>query len=209
MSNPSLNTPRNQAMALAGVFQACDLVNSIATKGLCDTEYMNASLQSVFSLESDSVDDIYSGPQSLKLGFKVLMEQLSNAPGKNLEIARYVATLLLLERKLSRRGDMLGQVAQGIKEAESLQVQHGASHDEVVSRLAETYRTTISHLTPRVMVQGQPIYLSHDVQAHRVRALLLAGLRSAVLWHQCGGRRWQLLLHRKKLLALSDQLRHA
>ena len=36
--------------------------------------------------------------------------------------------------------------------------------------------------------------------ANRVRTLLLAGIRSATLWRQVGGHRWQLLFQRKKLL---------
>ncbi|HLR87578.1 MAG TPA: DUF489 family protein, partial [Wenzhouxiangella sp.] len=33
-----------------------------------------------------------------------------------------------------------------------------------------------------------------------VRAILLAGLRSAILWHQVGGRQWQLIFRRGKML---------
>jgi high frequency lysogenization protein len=32
----------------------------------------------------------------------------------------------------------------------------------------------------------------------KVRANLLAAVRSAVLWRQVGGRQWQLLLHRRQ-----------
>ena len=37
-----------------------------------------------------------------------------------------------------------------------------------------------------------------DVQ-NQLRALLLAGLRAAVLWRQVGGRRLQLLFNRKRI----------
>jgi high frequency lysogenization protein len=33
-----------------------------------------------------------------------------------------------------------------------------------------------------------------------VRALLLAGIRAAFLWRQLGGRRWKLVLQRRRLL---------
>ncbi len=39
-----------------------------------------------------------------------------------------------------------------------------------------------------------------------IRALLLAGIRAAFLWRQLGGRRWRLLLQRKKLLQASQNL---
>jgi high frequency lysogenization protein len=39
-----------------------------------------------------------------------------------------------------------------------------------------------------------------------IRALLLGGMRAAVLWRQCGGNRLQLLLRRKALLRACREL---
>lgn len=51
----------------------------------------------------------------------------------------------------------------------------------------------ISPLGPRIQVTGSPAVLqSPQVQA-KVRATLLAGIRAAVLWHQVGGGRLQLM----------------
>ncbi|MGH8570919.1 MAG: DUF489 family protein, partial [Gammaproteobacteria bacterium] len=39
----------------------------------------------------------------------------------------------------------------------------------------------------------------------KIRAVLLAGVRAAMLWHQIGGRRWHLPVFRKRILrALCD-----
>ena len=44
--------------------------------------------------------------------------------------------------------------------------------------------------------------------AAKIRALLLSGIRSARLWRQLGGHRWQLIFSRRKLLdALYPRLR--
>jgi high frequency lysogenization protein len=40
-----------------------------------------------------------------------------------------------------------------------------------------------------------------------IRASLLAGIRAAILWRQTGGKRWQLLLNRKKIAQLANQLK--
>jgi len=40
----------------------------------------------------------------------------------------------------------------------------------------------------------------------KVRAALLASVRSAVLWHQLGGRQWQLLISRKQCAMLARGL---
>jgi high frequency lysogenization protein len=76
----------------------------------------------------------------------------------------------------------------------------------VVARLADTYSQTISTLSPRIMVSGENNQLKNPENANRVRALLLAGIRSAVLWRQCGGRQWHLLLQRRKLIESARQL---
>jgi high frequency lysogenization protein len=53
--------------------------------------------------------------------------------------------------------------------------------DEVVACLAETYSETVSTLSPRIMVTGEPNLLNRPEIANRIRALLLAGVRAAVL----------------------------
>ena len=49
------------------------------------------------------------------------------------------------------------------------------------------------------MVNGEQTYLGRTDIVNKIRALLLAGLRSAMLWKQCGGTRWKFLFFRKKL----------
>jgi len=55
-----------------------------------------------------------------------------------------------------------------------------------------------------VLVKGNSQTLAQPDTAALVRALLLAGTRSAVLWRQCGGSRWRLLFERRALLAAID-----
>jgi high frequency lysogenization protein len=45
-------------------------------------------------------------------------------------------------------------------------------------------------------VTGNPTYLQNTATADKVRALLLAGIRAAILWRQVGGQRWHLLFKR-------------
>ena len=58
----------------------------------------------------------------------------------------------------------------------------------------------MSPLAPKIQVAGNPQHLSLEANQKRVRALLLAGIRSAVLWRQLGGKRRDILFFRKKLL---------
>jgi Uncharacterized protein involved in purine metabolism len=46
------------------------------------------------------------------------------------------------------------------------------------------------------MVQGNPHYLGRNDVVAEIRALLLAAVRSALLWRQMGGSQWDFLFKR-------------
>ena len=94
---------------------------------------------------------------------------------------------------------MLTAIRIGIERAQRQAEQFGVLHSNVLANLADLYHSNISTLQPRIMVIGDPQYLSDPGTVNKVRALLLAGIRSAHLWRQCGGSRWQLMFHRPKL----------
>jgi len=50
-------------------------------------------------------------------------------------------------------------------------------------------------------------HLKNEHVANRIRALLLAGIRSAVLWYQLGGRRWRLVIYRKRIEETAGNIR--
>ncbi|MCL7420619.1 MAG: high frequency lysogenization protein HflD [Methylobacter sp.] len=194
-----LNTITNQTIALAGIAQAAALVQQLATTGTADADAMEASIASILKIDSDSVTDIYGGLSGLKLGLEQLHEQMTGYKIVNPEQARYSASLVFLEKQLSGRKDMLKTIRNGVEKAK-LQSEHfGPMHENVLANLGEIYHSTISTLQPRIMVNGEPGYLSRPDIVNKIRALLLAGIRSAILWKQCGGTRWKFLFFRKKI----------
>ena len=50
------------------------------------------------------------------------------------------------------------------------------------------------------MVKGQPLFLQNPDTQNRIRALLLAGIRSATLWAQLGGNRFELMFGRRRIM---------
>jgi high frequency lysogenization protein len=80
------------------------------------------------------------------------------------------------------------------------------THPEVLSRLGGIYAELVSPLGPRVMVAGNPVYLSQPEVVADVRAALLAALRSAVLWRQLGGSYWDLLVSRRRMVDTAQEL---
>ncbi|EAW25783.1 hypothetical protein ATW7_19043, partial [Alteromonadales bacterium TW-7] len=74
-------------------------------------------------------------------------------------------------------------------------------HDEqMLSNIASIYLDVISPMGPRIQVTGTPSVLQQPMTQHKVRALLLSGIRSAVLWRQVGGKRRHLIFGRKKMV---------
>jgi len=53
---------------------------------------------------------------------------------------------------------------------------------QMIGNLANLYRNSISHLNPRIMVSGDPDHLNNNETASTIRAALLGGIRSVVLW---------------------------
>ncbi len=200
-------TITDRTIALAGVFQATQLVQNIANTGNADEQDMETCIQSIFRIDIDKPVDVFDGTGKLHTGLRKLIEQLGGRDAntqdnqnKDLYVTKYVAGVLVLEKRLKRNADMLTKITDGIERAR-MQIEHfSLLHDNVIAGLADTYAQTISHLKPRIMVQGEHVYISNPNNANRIRALLLAAIRAMVLWRQCNGTRWQLLFQRRTIV---------
>ncbi|HEX7325290.1 MAG TPA: high frequency lysogenization protein HflD [Rhodanobacteraceae bacterium] len=186
-----------RVLALAGIFQALSLVRDIARTGDCDAEPMEASLASVFKLEADSAAEIFGGTQGVRCGLRALIAQIEG-DARDLPLFHMLVSVMKLERSLARHPDVDHRLGDGLQGMQR-QLQHfPVTHPTIVGRLADLYCANLSGLRPRVTVVGNPLYLQQPAQAQRVRALLLAAVRAAVLWHQLGGRRRHLLLRSRR-----------
>lgn len=195
----------SRVIAMAGVLQACRLVREIATQGRADAVAVQTSLASVFRFDADSAAEVFGGLSGLHLGLETLLDQFENER-RDLTLTQLVLGVLRLERKLVRRPAMLRQLRDGI-EAIQRQVDHlGVTHASVQSRLAELYVATLSQLRPRVVVHGNPLQLADAQKVEQIRALLLAGVRAAVLWRQVGGSQLRLLVRRREYAMLARGL---
>ncbi len=194
-----------RVLALAGLFQATGLAQQLANEGRCDETAMASSIGSVFRIDAPSVVGVYGDVSGVRLGLRQLITLLDEN-NRDVAITRMAFTVIRLERSLSRRQDLLDRLQQGIVAAQR-QVEHfGPESPQVISRLAELYASTLSTLKPRVMVTGNPQQLQQPNVVEKVRANLLAAVRSAVLWRQLGGRQWQMILYRRQCSMLARGL---
>ena len=194
-----------RVIALAGVFQACAVVRSIANEGRSDSAAVESSLASLFRIDSDSAADVFGGLAGVRLGMETLVANL-DSEHRNLAISQLVMGVLRLERKLDGRSEMKRQLREGIESIQR-QVDHlGVAHATVQTRLAELYSNTLSRLKPRIVVHGNPLHLADPKRVEQIRSMLLAGIRAAVLWRQVGGSQWRLLLRRSEYAMLARGL---
>lgn len=199
---------REQILAFAGIWQAVKLVQQVARKGMADAEALEASVKTLFVTNPETTDDVFGSVEAMTPGLNTILDQFGDATNhRDMELTKYVISLMHLERKLAREPSVMDKIGSGIELAKS-QVEHfgSAIHENVLASLGETYSNTVSTLSPKIIVQGEQGYLSNSANASKVRAILLAGIRSTVLWHQCGGRRLALVLSRKKLLRQTKEL---
>ncbi len=202
-----MNKLQNQVIALAGVFQSAKLVKQLAWTGICDQDSASTSIQSLFKINADSTESVYGKIRYLQLGleeFKAFFEH--NKLPKDQEIARYTLSLIHLERRLIKKRVMLDIIQQGVLRAKAQSQYFSTNHKNIIANLAEIYTDTLSTFKFRINVTGEPKYLTNTTHANGIRAFLLAGIRSVVLWRQGGGSRWQLIFFRKKLVNAANTL---
>ena len=203
----------DQVLALAGIFQSACLVQQLARAGQTDATALRTSIDSILALDSPDVETIYGGKTGVHLGLEQLNTKLTGkTKSSDMEMARYVVVMMQLEGGLRCHPKMLGDIREGIDTARAQMkffendTPANGVHPLLMEKLAQVYSQTISALTPRIMVSGEHGHLANPAIAAKVRAALLAGIRSAVLWRQLGGRRWQLLFSRGKIARAATEL---
>ncbi|HWV11098.1 MAG TPA: high frequency lysogenization protein HflD [Pseudomonas sp.] len=193
---------REQLIALGAVFESAVLVDKLARTGQIGEPAVACMLGSLLVRDPQSTLDVYGGDDlNLRDGYKALASALERDPTSlQRDPLRYALALLALERQLAKRDDLLQLMGSRLDQIQQ-QVEHfGLVHDNVVASCGALYQDTISTFRQRIQVQGDMRHLQQPDNAAKIRALLLAGIRSARLWRQLGGHRWQLVFGRGKLL---------
>lgn len=197
----------DKTVALAGVFQVAQLVKDIAREGKSNQVSIESSLESLLNFDAPDVISVFGNISGVIQGLRTLQNQLdSETQNRNIDITRYAITLIHLQRKLEKNPAMLDEISSRLESVKSQLDYFDLSHTNTIAKLAEIYKTTISTMLPKIMIEGEQVYLSNNNNADKIRALLLAGIRSAVLWKQTGGSRLQLLFSRKKYLNTAKKL---
>jgi high frequency lysogenization protein len=194
-------------LALAGVVQSAALVRDLARTGQAENTAFNASIQTIYRIDAASVEQVYGDVASLRLGLRELVNLLEHSNfTKNRDMSRYLISLMHLERKLFRSSEIKQALSRRVKHAVSQASYFSSSPQIIINGLADIYLATLGRLSFRLQIVGHGGYLGQTEVISKIRAALLAGVRSAVLWRQLGGSRWKLFLMRNKLVGVGKQL---
>ncbi|MGQ9424556.1 high frequency lysogenization protein HflD [Gilvimarinus sp. F26214L] len=199
---------QNRTIALAGIFQAAALVDRLATTGYLQKEEFRTCVESLLEQNPSSTLATYGGELArLELGLQAMVDSLGGLRRDSTQqCLRYMLGIMHLQQKLNGRNDLLSVIGTRIAQARQQAEHFESTHDNVIANLADLYTDTISTFRFRIHVRGEATYLQQQRVANQVRTLLFAGIRSAMLWHQVGGRRWHVIVYRKRLLAEATEL---
>ena len=203
-------TPRRaeqQVLALAGVCQCARLAQELARRGHAQPEPLRCALSSILILNEINVDLALGGVEGVFAGLPDLGRRASDPAA--VERLRYVIALIELQRRLRGEQEIAGELRSRLVSLQESLIAGDPVSPQTIKVFADIYAATVSGLTPKIMVRGEQQYLKNENTVSKVRAVLLAGVRSAYLFHEHGGRKWHLFLRRKKLAASARALLEA
>ncbi len=217
-----MNDLHEQTIALAAFYQAIQTIDELARTGNAPEHDLQTCIESLFIFDAPSTESIYGGIVALKSGLNGLIKQLNgetyldnstegsankNNQKMNIYLAQYAIGILHLQKKLSQQPAILDTITTRLEVAKrQAELFSSTTHENVMANIADIYSENISPLATKIMVQGDQNHLSNTLTVNKIRSLLLAAVRAAVLWNQLGGRRWHILFKRKKILQMANTI---
>lgn len=192
---------KNQIIALSGIFQSCYLVSNLSKHGLITEQNLKNNIQVLFNQNTENILDIYGSIESLHDGIDSIKNLIeSEHREKFSETLRYAIGVMHLAKKLQKDKRMLMMIKKRL-EVTAKQIEHfSIAHPNVIASISKIYQDSFGKFFFRINVNGNFEYLKQDQIIYKIRCLLFSGVRSAMLFHQMGGRRYKLILNKKHIL---------
>ena len=202
-----MNDLNHQTLALASMFQSANLIQQLAHGETINQAAFDCSCDSLFTLNVASVNEIYGSGDGLMQGLRALIAYLGGQQ-KNPDrtMAYYVLSMIKLDGRLAKNNEMANAIHKGLEDIQRQASDFDMSAQAKIHKIDGLYQKTISTIKPRILVQGDQHYLTHSDNTSKIRTLLFAGIRAAVLWRQLGGSRLKLLFYRRKYVQQAQQI---
>ncbi|MCP3687118.1 MAG: high frequency lysogenization protein HflD [Gammaproteobacteria bacterium] len=202
-----MNLLKNQTLALAGMFQSAALIEQIAIKGEISQAALDCSVDSLFAFEAESTVEVFGNLSGLTRGLQSLATHLGgNNKNSSKNMVYYIMSMMKISATLLRDKTLAANLQSGLQKVQQQTTDFDMSRASLLNKVDGLYQSTISNIQPRIIVRGEQNYLRNGDNAAIIRTLLLAGIRSGVLWHQLGGSKWKLVFARKKYITSAKHL---
>lgn len=204
IKTPPLN---EQTLTFAAICQVAHLVQLCSRSGNVDQEELTTLLNSILNTSPENTLTVYGGnSENLRHGLQLVVAHLGDkSKQKDPELTRYIVSLINLERKLIKNPQALATLGERIIQTKRQLEHFDINSETMLGSFASIYSDVISPLGARIQVAGEPAILKQTNNQHKIRSLLLAGIRATVLWRQVGGKRRNILFSRAKIVACAEQ----
>jgi len=197
----------DQTIALAGLAQSIRIVQNIAWKGSTSDTDFKALVASLLRIDAGSAISF-----EVSTGLRILKQQLdTTSRNKDPEFVSIAINVITLQRQLESNLSVMDQLSSKIAKLSSDYTvanfyQDNQLFEQLLNECSTAYEQTVSTLSNRIQIKGEPKYLKAKDNQIKVRAALLCGVRSTFLWRQSGGSRWHFLFKKKHLLEAAKYL---
>ena len=200
---------KDRTLALAGVFQAAQMVKQLGMQGKTDGPAFQASLSSILKIDANDVLDVFGDVADLRLGLLSVRQFLDKRIHQHdALIVRYVLNILSLSKRVLKDPRIFQQLQRRLMPVISQATHLGTVTPIVITHLSTIYKQVFLERNLRIPIQGRSQFFKIIEITDSIRAILLAGIRAGVLWFQVGGNRWHLLFQRARLQTQVNALLH-
>jgi high frequency lysogenization protein len=193
---------KNEVISLGAIYQASSEIKKIAWQGKINNKFIEPLIYSVYQTTSNEIEDIYINLKRLNTGLDFLRKQfVGDVFSRDAEVDRYFEAINVLVKNMYKNNEIFSNLRDELSNyKENVTENNLHEHAEFLSNL---YLKTISKINPRIIVNGDNIYLTDNRNASMIRALLLSAIRSFILWQQSGGTKFRIFLFKKKMAEIA------
>ncbi|MFT7267032.1 MAG: high frequency lysogenization protein [Porticoccus sp.] len=198
---------KDQLLALSGIFQSCHLVEQLSKHGLVSEKELKISVESLLHKDSRDTLAMFRSSDNLNIGIESMQDFLNSSLDiKASETLRYAIGTIYLAKKLRSNEAMSLMVRQRLDKCITQAEYFSATHSNVISNIAQIYQDSFGALKYRITVHGCIDHLGQKGIVERVRCLLFSAIRSAMLFHQLGGRGRHIIFNKRYILSQTKAL---
>ncbi len=211
------NNTYAETIALAAVFQSAAQIQKVARFGQVDEAAIAPLMRALIITNPNTVEDIYK-PSTMLPGLNQLLTSLypkEATQPKNAELIKIAFSIMSLETNLERQTMVFKQLDSEVDKLRNqvlgIHSNYETAEDnilvdyDIIKLYSNIYSGLISPNFPKLIIYGEESYLSRTEFQVMIRALLLSGIRAAMLWHQVGGKRYSLMFRYKDIIECARQ----